>query len=394
VIDATGRKRCGRLVRPARSNPYVETMPFNRATAGTAAAVLAALPSTFPRKQLTVPQAKAVLEAWVKTLVNFDRFLPTFEKSRPMIAGFTDGAVMRIGSRSFRSAKSGEVPLLDAANTVISWAAEQAGNNALDLGAQGWLTARDVAKGERVTARGLIKVAEAAQARADITTAWEMPREWHLATGIFDGGFSYEMASRVHAARSAVNGRVKALRASFENLGSVSAIQNYSLPWSFEHVPPVALAGIYFTSRTALIAARVVSSGPWTWNDGSLTVQAKRKDMALGNKALEYELRSPRGEPLLVTVYPKLDVPPTVHPGPSWSSTAALSFDREQLAAVAKIARAYGYEQLDVSIRVLPPGATAPTGWRLEQESKWFQRWSIPRENPSRGMLGWLRGGG
>jgi hypothetical protein len=349
-------------------------MPFNRATAGTAAAVLAALPSTFPRKQLTVPQAKQVLEAWVQTLVNFDRFLPTFEKSRPKLAGFTDGAVMRIGSRSFRSAKTGEVPLLDAANTVISWAAEQTGNNALDLGAQGWLTARDVAKGERVTARERTKLAEAAQARADITTAWEMPREWHLATGRSDSETTYNMAVRVHAARAAVNGRVQALRASFVNLGSLSAIQTYSLPWSFEHVPPVDVPGRY------------------AWNDGALTVQVTRKDMALGEKALEYELRSPRGEPLLVTVYSKLDVPPTVYPAPSWSSSAVLPFDREQIEAAAKIARAYGYEQLDVSLRVLPLGATAPTGWKLDQESRFYQRWSIPRSNPSRGVLGWLRG--
>lgn len=132
----------------ARRNPYVDDLPLTEGTVeSTAQATLAAVPSTFPRKQLTIPQARGVLDAWIRSVPGFER---VYARKRPIVEYVFGGRVRFVaGARSLEYGGGKSVPMLDAANTVISWAAEQMGRRELDLGAQGWLNARHVAQGER-----------------------------------------------------------------------------------------------------------------------------------------------------------------------------------------------------------------------------------------------------
>lgn len=132
----------------ARRNPYVDDLPLTEGTVeSTAQATLAAVPSTFPRKQLTIPQARGVLDAWIRSVLGFER---VYARKRPTVEYVFNGRVRFVaGARSLEYGGGKSVPMIDAANTVISWAAEQMGRRDLDLGAQGWLNARHVAQGER-----------------------------------------------------------------------------------------------------------------------------------------------------------------------------------------------------------------------------------------------------
>jgi uncharacterized protein YjbI with pentapeptide repeats len=134
--------------RTVHRNPYVEALPLADGTANrTAPAVLAALPPTYPKKPLTLPQARDVLDAWVKHLPGY-RAVDTRGDNVVYLFMYGEKRFSRT-DRTFRYAQGKSAPILDAANTVISWAAEQTGQSSLDLRAQGWLTARDVARGER-----------------------------------------------------------------------------------------------------------------------------------------------------------------------------------------------------------------------------------------------------
>lgn len=223
----------------------------------TARATMAAVPSTFPRKALTAPQALAVIDAWMRSRPGFDGV--AYESTTTLYL-FEGAARFRVTARTFKESGSAPRPTIDAALGFVQWASRALGDESSEMAAGSWERTREMGREEGVPER----FRREAKRRADILHEQEMvPHYLELIAGKKPPSFNAWASAR----RKEILDELLAL-------GSIGALPPATpTPERPRITQPFTYGPIRLTPRTDGMAGTMT----WTIGPNTLTLQHGKK---------------------------------------------------------------------------------------------------------------------